>query len=70
MANCVENNSLEMRSVLEKSLKNMFSGPYEPWTLLQDSLTSLVPPAFALYETRRLLAFMQDVLVYVSINPE
>ena len=30
MSNYVENNSLKLRFVLEKSLKNMVSGPYEP----------------------------------------
>lgn len=70
MSNCVENNSLKMSFVHEKSLKNMISGPYEPWTTFQGYLTSLVPPTFALQETRRLEAFMQDVLVYASINTE
>ena len=70
MSNYVESNSLKLRFVLEKSLKNMVSGPYEPETPLQYSLTSLLPSAFALQETRRLVAFIQDFLVYLSINIE
>ena len=45
MSNCVENNSLKLRFVLEKCLKNMISGPYEITRLTDQSCASYFCPS-------------------------